>query len=77
MGKITRVILSDCQQVIVDYLVARKEADHGSSFVSPTTIGTACGEVVHPTQWASEKCLRLVVLGILERSSRGWYKICE
>ena len=59
---------------IIEFLKGRTE------FTSPAEIGQffgrASGRNLH-SAWASPACLRLVKSGILERNSRGWYRIKE
>ena len=62
--------LTDTEQWIVSYLQEHKE----EGFISPTDIGYAYGGSAH-SAWASPKCLKLVDMGYLERSDKGWYRL--
>jgi len=62
--------LTDTQQWIVSYLEENKD----KGWLSPTIIGNAYGGSAH-SGWASPRCLKLVEMGILERSYMGWYRI--
>ena len=55
----------------------------GRSWTSPTEIGNAYGKSIkahdperYHSSWASPKCKRLVQEGLVERSSRGHYRLC-
>lgn len=64
--------MTKTQQWIINYL-------QGKDWTSPTEIGAAYGaehgKSGYHSSWASPKCLVLVQKGLLERSSRGFYRL--
>jgi hypothetical protein len=64
------------QQCVLDYL---KDKD----FTSPSVIGSSHAREFgfnpwkHHSNWASPICKRLVERGLLERNSKGYYKLVD
>jgi DNA-binding MarR family transcriptional regulator len=60
--------LGTSQQAVLNYL--RKRAGHP---ISPTQIGDELGLGMWGSAWASPICKRLVDLGLIKRTPKGWY----
>jgi len=74
--------LTKNEQRIVDFL-SNDSFCPKSAWVSPTVIGEVVGGLMLPgysgglrhSSWASPICLRLVRFGLLERNTKGHYRI--
>ena len=61
--------ISEQQACILEYL-----EQHAGEWLSPTEIGRFVGGGGRHSSWASPKCKKLVSLGMVERSDKGWYR---
>lgn len=58
-------------EMAVEFIVKR----NGNEWTSPTSIGNhVCGTGAHSAS-GSPICKKAVELGIMERNSRGWYRV--
>ncbi len=68
--------LSHQQRRVLAHLRCWHAKDPGA-WQSPTGIGCDMGHADRNSSWASPKCLRLVAMGLLERNSRGCYRVTK